>query len=238
MEEKEIKTSIGQRIAIIAVAVVMLGSIIAGYAAIVINGSKDTDVASDGSISEAKLARYESEYEEKKAEFQELTASDYKKFISHKDQIKEYNEASANTSGVATKDLEKGSGKELKEGDYDYLAYYVGWCADGTIFDSSLDNAADPTGFASALNAAGGLIEGWNAGVVGMKLGGIRVMTIPGELAYADQTEICGGYNKPLRFMVMAVENSGELKSLAAEVSEAYLKVQYGQYGIDYEALQ
>lgn len=238
MEQKELKTSVGQRLAIIAVALVMLGSIIAGYAAIVINGSKDSDVASDGSISDAKLARYEAEYDEKLAEFQELTAGDYKKFIAYQDQIKEYNETSANASGVATKDLVKGDGKELKEGDYDYLAYYVGWCADGTIFDSSLDNAADPTGFSNAIAASNGLIEGWNSGVVGMKLGGIRVLTIPGELAYADQTEICGGYNKPLKFMVMAVKNEGKLKTLAAEVSEAYLKVQYGRYGIDYESLK
>lgn len=237
MEEKDLKTSVGQRIAILAVAVIMLGSIIAGYAAIVINGNKGSSAASDGSISDAKLAQYEADYDKKLAEFQELTASDYKKFIAYRDQIKEYNEASANTSGVATKDLLQGDGKELTDGDYNYLAYYVGWCADGTIFDSSLDNPTEPTAFTKALSASAGMIEGWNAGVVGMKLGGVRVLTVPGELAYADQMEICGGYNKPLRFMVMPVENSGKLKTLSAELDEAYLKVQYGYYGLDYESL-
>lgn len=237
MEEKELKTSIGQRIAILAVAVIMLGSIIAGYAAIVINGNGGSSTASDGSISDAKLAQYEAEYDKKLAEFKTLSASDYKKFIAYKDQIKEYNEAAANTSGVATKDLVSGDGKELKDGDYNYLAYYVGWCADGTVFDSSLDDATSPTAFTKILNASAGMIEGWNAGVVGMKLGGIRILTVPGELAYAEQMEICGGYNKPLKFMVMAVENAGELKTVAAELDEAYLKVQYGYYGLDYEAL-
>ena len=41
MDEKELKTSTKQRVAIIIIAVLMLGSIIASYAAIVFNGGKD-----------------------------------------------------------------------------------------------------------------------------------------------------------------------------------------------------
>ena len=40
MDEKELKTSTKQRVIIGAIAIIMLGSMIAGYAAIVINGSK------------------------------------------------------------------------------------------------------------------------------------------------------------------------------------------------------
>ena len=42
MEEKDLKTSPKQRIVIIVIAVLMLGSIIASYAAIVINGGNQT----------------------------------------------------------------------------------------------------------------------------------------------------------------------------------------------------
>lgn len=236
MEEKELKTSVGQRVAIIAVAVIMLGSIIAGYAAIVINGSK-SNTSKDGSISDAKLAQYEAEYAELKSKFDAATGEDFEKFVGYKDQVKKYDEEAANSNGVAVKDLAKGEGRELTEGDYDYLAYYLGWCADGTVFDSSLDDVTEPTGFTGAINASGGLITGWNEGVVGMKLGGVRLVTIPGEKAYGDLQEICGGYNKPLKFIVMAVENDASLNNLSTEYMQAYYKVLYGRQGIDYEAL-
>ena len=81
------------------------------------------------------------------------------------------------------------------------------------------------------------MIEGWNQGVSGMKINGIREITIPGELAYGDSMEICGGTNKPLKFIVMAKAKEDPLKTLASEVDEAYMRVQYAQYGIDYNSV-
>ena len=135
------------------------------------------------------------------------------------------------------RDLEIGFGRELTEGDTDYLAYYVGWCADESIFDSSFDDNDNPTSFKSALDASMGLIEGWNMGVEGMKLGGIREITIPGELAYGESMEICGGTNKPLKFIIMAMPNEDPLKSLANEMQDAYMRLQYAYYGIDYDEI-
>ena len=240
MEEKELKTSVKQRVGIIAIAVVMLGSIIASYAAIVINGgtsSNSSGASTANAISDEKMLQYETEYADKATEFAAATASDYNRFIAYKDEIAAYNETAANASGVETKDLLEGNGRELAEGDTDYLAYYVGWCADETIFDSSFDDTESPSAFNKALDASAGMIEGWNVGVVGMKLGGVRVMTIPGELAYGENMEICGGYNKPLKFMVMAVANEDPLKTLAAELDLAFVKLQYAYYGIDYDTL-
>lgn len=71
--------------------------------------------------------------------------------------------------------------------------------------------------------------------MIGMKLGGIREITVSGELAYGSSREICGGYNKPLKFLVMPVENVDPLKTAAAELDKAYLKLQYAYYGIDYD---
>ena len=87
----------------------------------------------------------------------------------------------------------------------------------------------------SVCNESQGLIEGWNNGVVGMRINGVREITIPGELAYGDSTEICGGYNKPLKFIVMTKANEGELKTLAEELDAAMMRLQYAQYGIDYD---
>lgn len=235
MEEKELKTSLKQRIFIILIAVIMLGSIIASYAAIIINGGNSSS-SSESGISEAKILEYENNYNAKVAEFKEASRSDYNKFITYKSEVKAYNETAANTNGVQTKDLLKGDGRKLAEGDNDYLAYYIGWCADESVFDSSLDDSANPTAFARALDASLGMIEGWNLGVEGMRLGGVREITIPGELAYGEQTEICGGYNKPLRFLVMVVAKEDPIKTLAEELDTAYMKLQYAYYGIDYDA--
>lgn len=237
MDEKELKTSGKQRFFIILIAVIMLGSMIAGYAAIVIGGSKsDDDTSSDSQIDDAKVAEYQAAYEAKTAEFAEATKDDYKKFVGYKDEeVKAYNETSANENGLKTRDLVTGSGETVAEGNY--LAYYIGWCADGSIFDSSFDDNEKPTGFRMAINPEVGMIEGWTQGVKDMKIGGIREVTIPGELAYGDSQEICGGKNKPLKFIVMAVANKDPLKKLSEELKEATLRVQYATYGIDYDQM-
>ncbi len=234
MDEKELRTSPKQRVFIILIAVLMVGSIVASYSAIVISGSQGVSDQTTGQIDEAKVAEYEEAYNQKVAEFKKTTDKDYQKFIKYKgDAVKAYNEAAANEAGVDMHDLEKGSGDKVT--DDNYLAYYVGWCADESVFDSSFDDNNNPTGFAKILDPSLGMIEGWNVGVEGMRIGGVREITIPGELAYGDQMEICGGYNKPLKFLVMAVENKDPIKSLSSELDEALMKYQYALYGMDYD---
>ena len=215
----------------------MVGSIIASYAAIVINGSKGAAGSTEaGQIDDSKVAEYEAAYNEKLDEFKEASKSDYDEFIGFKSELKAFNEASANEAGVEVKDLKEGTGSEVS--DDNYLAYYVGWCADESVFDSSFDNNDNPTAFSKILDPSAGMIEGWNEGVKGMKLGGIRRITMPGEMAYGDSMEICGGYNKPLRFMVMAIPKEEPMKSMAAELDDAYMRVQYAQYGVDYDSVK
>ncbi len=60
--------------------------------------------------------------------------------------------------------------------------HYTGWLLDGTRFDSSL--GGDPFTF---LLGAGEVIEGWDLGVAGMKVGGKRKLTLPPELAYGSR---------------------------------------------------
>ncbi|MBR3353361.1 FKBP-type peptidyl-prolyl cis-trans isomerase [Candidatus Saccharibacteria bacterium] len=235
MDQKELKTSPKQRIFIGLIAIIMVGSIIASYAAIVLNGGMSS--ANSGEIDQAKIAEYEEAYNAKVSEFSAATAEDYNEFIAFKGEIKAYNENSANENGIQKRDLKKGSGEKLVEGDTNYLAYYVGWCADESIFDSSFDDNNNPQAFSKILDASLGMIEGWNLGVEGMRLGGIREITVPGELAYGDSMEICGGMNKPLKFIVMAVAKEDPLKTLASELDEAYMRLQYANYGIDYDEM-
>lgn len=239
MDEKELRTSTKTRILIGVIAVVMLGSIIAGYAAIVLGRSSANSATGENTISAEKKAQYEQEYNKSKEAFEAASQADFEKFVPYKSEVVAFNETTANTADLATEDLVVGEGRELTEGDTDYLAYYVGWCPDESVFDSTFDDAKNPTKFARILNVAdaGGMIEGWERGVVGMKLGGIREITIPGELAYKDSREICGGTYKPLKFLVMAVANEEPLKTATADYELALNKYTYAQAGYDYDEL-
>lgn len=231
MEEKELKTSTRQRVFIILIAILMVGSIIASYAAIVISGSQGSS-SDTPKVDEAKIAELTEQYEAKQKELPEASKADFDKFVKYKaDTVKAYNEASANENGVQARDIEKGSGDKVTTDNY--LAYYIGWCADETVFDSSLDNVESPTAFKGVLDPSVGLIEGWIKGVEGMRINGIREITVPGELAYGDTREICGGKNKPLKFMIMAIPREG----VPAELVEVQKKLQYAYYGIDYDTV-
>ena len=76
-------------------------------------------------------------------------------------------------------DLVVGKGKEAKSGDK-VKVHYVGTLADGKEFDSSKKHGKP---FEFQLGK-GNVIKGWDQGVVGMKVGGKRKLTIPPSLAY------------------------------------------------------
>jgi FKBP-type peptidyl-prolyl cis-trans isomerase len=85
-------------------------------------------------------------------------------------------------SGLKIQDLVVGTGQEAKSGD-NVSVHYTGWLEDGTKFDSSLDRG---TPFEFTLGA-GRVIKGWDEGIVGMKVGGKRKLTIPAALGYGAQ---------------------------------------------------
>lgn len=82
---------------------------------------------------------------------------------------------------VVIDDLVVGSGAEARAGD-DVFVHYVGQLEDGTTFDTSVTND-DP--FAFSLGA-GQVITGWEFGLLGMKEGGTRRLTVPPTLAYGS----------------------------------------------------
>ena len=92
-----------------------------------------------------------------------------------------------------------GTGAEAKTGDL-VTVNYTGYLTDGTKFDSSLDSG-QPFQFTIG---KGKVIQGWEQGFAGMKVGGTRKLTIPPELGYGAQG--AGGVIPPNATLVFDVE--------------------------------
>lgn len=83
-------------------------------------------------------------------------------------------------SGLIIEEIRIGDGYEVPEGGAVVAHYHGTRRADGEVFDSSY-RRGQPTPFSLA-----GVIEGWQEGVPGMRVGGIRRLTIPYQLAYGE----------------------------------------------------
>lgn len=225
MNEKELRTSTKQRIIIGFIAFLLLFSTIAIYMLIVLNGSSKASSSTD------ELSSLETQLSEKRAKLTEmsnaLSAKYYDTFSKYRENVKSYNATTVDNAGLVTKDIAEGTGDQITE-DSDYYAYYIGWCADESIFDSSFDSSTSPTALKEPIeytHGTSGFIAGWTEGVVGMKIGGVREIDIPGELAYGDSYEICGGKNSPLKFILMTIDSpSDDYKKLSDEYNQLYLQ--------------
>jgi FKBP-type peptidyl-prolyl cis-trans isomerase FkpA len=83
---------------------------------------------------------------------------------------------------LQAEDMVVGTGAEATKGKL-VSVHYTGWLTDGKKFDSSKDRG-QPFQFPLG---RGHVIQGWDQGVEGMKVGGKRKLTIPPELGYGAQ---------------------------------------------------
>lgn len=85
-------------------------------------------------------------------------------------------------SGLEYLDAVVGTGAEALSGR-NVTVHYTGWLTSGSQFDSSRDGGRP---FAFRLGA-GNVIQGWDIGVAGMRVGGQRRLIIPPQLGYGQQ---------------------------------------------------
>jgi FKBP-type peptidyl-prolyl cis-trans isomerase len=84
-------------------------------------------------------------------------------------------------SGLKFADIKIGSGQIAKSGDK-VTVQYAGWLTTGKLFDTSYKRNA----FTFQIGS-GSVIAGWEEGIQVMKVGGIRQLVIPPNLAYGEQ---------------------------------------------------
>ena len=100
---------------------------------------------------------------------------------------------------LESEDIVEGKGKAAKEGDKVSVQYVGVAFSTGEEFDASWERG-EPFEFTLG---AGEVIPGWDQGVVGMKVGGRRQLTIPAELAYGAQgSPPAIGPNETLVFVI------------------------------------
>ena len=88
--------------------------------------------------------------------------------------------------------------------DQTVVVHYTGWLTDGKKFDSSVDRG-QPFEFKIGV---GQVIQGWDEGVLTMKIGGKRKLTIPSELAYGSR-EVGNGLIPANSTLIFEVELLG-----------------------------
>ena len=187
----------GQRLGIWIITGTLAVGTIGGFIAMMVQPGND---AKD----QAELKQAQEDY--KKAE---LNSKYHGKFSGFSTRVSAFEAAGVKELGK--EDLVVGDGAEVKD-DTKFAVYYIGWNAKGEIFDQSINSGKLKAPFAVNGPAHTSVIQGWKEGLIGMKIGGVRELTIPADKAYGDKGQ--GDKipaNAPLKFVVMAIEKPAEI---------------------------
>lgn len=96
-------------------------------------------------------------------------------------------------------DIKEGDGKAVVKGAL-ITAHYRGFLEDGTPFDSSHDRGQP---FQCVIGSRR-VIQGWDTGLIGMKVGGVRKLFVPSHLAYGERQ--IGALIKPHANLIFDIE--------------------------------
>jgi FKBP-type peptidyl-prolyl cis-trans isomerase len=102
--------------------------------------------------------------------------------------------------GLIIEDIKIGEGYEVKPGGAVVANYHGTLKSDGSVFDSSF-NRGEPVAFPLSQ-----VIPGWQKGVPGMKIGGVRRLTIPAAMAYGASARPGIPANSDLVFVIQLVD--------------------------------
>ena len=194
-------TAKSQRIGIWVIAIVMLVGTIGSFAVMIL-GTKNSNV--DQARVKQLTDTYQKEYDVYQGKVSDqatqLSTKYFSEFNQYAGRPAVFDRDSVKT--LATADLKAGDGTALTK-DSAFTAYYIGWTPNGKVFDGSIDGTKLKAPFTAS---PGGVITGWTKGVEGMKVGGVRELTIPSDDAYGEKGS--GDSippNTPLKFVIMVI---------------------------------
>jgi FKBP-type peptidyl-prolyl cis-trans isomerase FkpA len=232
-------TKKSQRIGIWVIAVALTVGTLGGFLVMVLAPKNQ---ATDQARYEVLQKEYQEEHSAYQAKLKarddkiaaELSPKYYDTFKQYESRVAAFDAGSV--TELAKEDLLNGDGEELTS-DSTFFAYYIGWNPSGKVFDGSIEGDA----LKMPLEVIpGSVIEGWTEGVAGMKVGGVRELTIPADKAYGDQAQ---GEdipaNTPLKFIIMIIPSPDRGEEIAAPKMPEELKKLYAQInGIDPSMLE
>lgn len=223
-----------QRWGILTIVVVTIIGTIGSFAVMILAQQQASDQQVEYQKALDAYNKEEEAYKQKAAaQADELSAKYYATFSPYASQVAAFDINSVKE--VSTEDLVVGDGEEVT-GTTKLAAYYIGWDANGHVFDESIDTTANklkaPLPITDGLDNAS-LIEGWKEGMKGMHINGIRVISIPSDKAYGeDGSKDANGKetiapNMPLKFVVMAIPAPATIPQPdSAKLLELYTKMQ------------
>lgn len=191
-----------QRIGIWIIAIVLAIGTVGSFLAIILaNQNQATDQAN----LQKAYSQYQTESTAYTAKLNALTKELSDKYYS---ELKQYSSIPAAFSAGSVKSLAKqdlviGNGATI-DAKTDYSAYYIGWNPKGVVFDQSIDKNA--LKIPLTISAGSSMITGWKEGVLGMKINGVREISIPSNLAYgATGSGANIPANTPIKFIVLVI---------------------------------
>ena len=203
-------TTKGQRIGIWVIAGMMFLGTVGGFVAMMVApGNEAKDQAAFKKAQDEYTKATDERKKKVEAQANELSQKYYGKFSEFSSRVGAFE--TGDVKELVKEDLVEGEGAEVKD-DTKLAVYYIGWNAKGEIFDQSIADGKlkAPLNMDGPANTA--VIQGWKEGLIGMKIGGVRELTIPADKAYGDKAQ--GDKipaNSPLKFVVMAVEKPADI---------------------------
>ena len=217
-------TTKGQRIGIWVIAGMMFLGTVGGFVAMMVApGNEAKDQAAFKKAQDEYTKATDERKKKVEARTNELSQKYYGKFSEFSSRVGAFE--AGDVKELIKEDLVEGEGAEVKD-DTKLAVYYIGWNAKGEIFDQSIADGKlkAPLNMNGPANTA--VIQGWKEGLIGMKIGGVRELTIPANKAYGDKAQ--GDKipaNPPLKFVVMAIEKPVDIpEPEMPEVTKQYYR--------------
>lgn len=215
-------TQKAQRIGIWIIAIVLTIGTLAGFVAIVL-------APKNQATDQAKLSALTAEYQTAQSDYQkkvdaqavQLSNEYFAEFNKYSTLPASFNKDDVKT--LTTKDLKVGEGEAITDKS-SFSAYYIGWNPSGVVFDQSITGTTLKAPFTVT---PGSVITGWSEGTIGMKVGGVRELTIPSDKAYGEKGSGANiPANTPLKFVIMIIPTPAEIPqpSIPPELLNYYTK--------------